>query len=393
MSTDEEWDTSVNETTGDKFNTKTFVKEVATTAPEPLIPPVTSATMDEAVQEASAASEQVQEIAEKTEQVKIEESVPKAAPVAVAAPAAAPTGASSENPSERKHLLRPKHTDGTEKAFTEALDEESLAFFNELTQKKFSEQAVAFLNAYWEEVGDQADFIFECAWEVMKYADMHTKGINYIHLYEEGNDLDFNIGLYFYEKLCKKVLESNEGKKWREDPKYKISMPTMQTAIVRKKELREKVDVNFDGRVSFLEYLLYQYQDLANPADFTHRSMKYDQTEHPEITKAKNALEKVNHAIAEYESEKKRLEELAAKPGVKGIGAKHQLAILHASPLAEELNKSLITAEAAVRMVMRKFKGQAGSANAQAAGVKPTQGSLWWINRDLQEKKKLYGKR
>jgi hypothetical protein len=30
------------------------------------------------------------------------------------------------------------------------------------------------------------------------------------------------------------------------------------TSIVRKKELRDKVDVNFDGRVSFIEYLLYQ---------------------------------------------------------------------------------------------------------------------------------------
>jgi hypothetical protein len=36
-------------------------------------------------------------------------------------------------------------------------------------------------------------------------ADMHTKGVSYIHLYEEGNDLDFNIGLYFYEKLIAKI--------------------------------------------------------------------------------------------------------------------------------------------------------------------------------------------
>lgn len=38
-------------------------------------------------------------------------------------------------------------------------------------------------------------------------------------------------------------------------------------------ELRDEVDVNFDGRISFLEYLLYQYKDVANPADFCHRSM------------------------------------------------------------------------------------------------------------------------
>jgi hypothetical protein len=48
----------------------------------------------------------------------------------------------------------------------------------------------------------------------------------------------------------------------------------MLTAIVRKQELREKVDVNFDGRISFLEYLLYQYRQFCNPGDFCERSMK-----------------------------------------------------------------------------------------------------------------------
>jgi hypothetical protein len=27
--------------------------------------------------------------------------------------------------------------------------------------------------------------------------------------------MDFNIGLYFYEKLCKRVLDDDEGAKWR----------------------------------------------------------------------------------------------------------------------------------------------------------------------------------
>ena len=49
----------------------------------------------------------------------------------------------------------------------------------------------------------------------------------------------------------------------------------MMTAIKRKQELREKVDVNFDGRIAFIEYLLYQYRDCANPADFCQRSMVF----------------------------------------------------------------------------------------------------------------------
>lgn len=306
----------------------------------------------------------------------------------------------NEAPTKTKtsHLLNVTPKKGH--AFTEALSEEALAFFNELTQKTFSEQAIAFLNAYWKEVGDQAEFIFTLAWETIKYADMHTKGVNYIHLYNEGNDLDFNIGLYFYEKLCKKVLEDDAGKPFRQDPKYATSMPTMMTAIVRKKELREKVDVNFDGRVSFLEYLLYQYKDEANPSDFTHRAMKHDVDEHPAITKARKALQDVNDAIRKYEAEKQRLEELAAKPGVKGLGAKHQLAILHASPLADKLNVSLITAEAAVRMATKKFAhgakrtetGDGTSVTETDEYMKPTDGSIWWLNRDLKAKKELYGR-
>jgi len=109
------------------------------------------------------------------------------------------------------------------------------------------------------------------AWETIKYADMHAKGISLLYQYEEGNDLDFNIGLYFYEKLCR-FLEDPKNSRWTSE-EFAISQPEMMTAIKRKQELREKVDVNFDGRISFLEYLLHQYERFANPADFCVRSM------------------------------------------------------------------------------------------------------------------------
>ena len=92
------------------------------------------------------------------------------------------------------------------------------------------------------------------------------------------------MGLYFFEQLVKRC----DTDKLAKDPQYKGSIPQMMTSIgmkyilaivtcmnrivfdemhnsvtqlccvVRKKELRDKVDVNFDGRVGFLEYLLYQ---------------------------------------------------------------------------------------------------------------------------------------
>jgi hypothetical protein len=275
------------------------------------------------------------------------------------------------------------------KSFTEKLDAESLAYFNEVASRPFSQQAVAFLNAYWPEVHTQAEFIFTVAWEVMKYADMHSKGISLRHLYDEGKDLDFDIALYFYEQLCR-FVDDPKNAKFGPRSEFAMSQPVMMTAIKRKQELREKVDVNFDGRVGMLEYLLYQYESVANPADFCKRSM-HTGPEHPEIRAARLALEEVNKKIKAYEAERHRLEEESKLPGVKGLTAKNMLAQLDSSPLAEQLNRALITAEAAVRIAVRKFGGQSGGGGGEYAG--PTQGALWWMERDLEEKKKHYGRK
>jgi len=274
-------------------------------------------------------------------------------------------------------------------SLTEKLEPDALAFFNDVCKKPFNQQAVAFLNAYWPEVNSQAEFIFSVAWEMIKYADMHCKGVSLIYLYDEGCDLDFNIGLYFYEKLCK-FLEEPANTKWA-SKEYEISQPEMMTAIKRKQELREKVDVNFDGRVSFLEYLLHQFMKFANPADFCKRSMGQD--EHPEIKKARLALEEVSKRIRAFEAEKARLEEEAKLPGVKGLTAKNMLAQLENNPLKEELNASLIKAEAAVRIASKKFgDGKALLTSPSGGRVASSDGAIWWMNRDLEEKKKRYGR-
>jgi len=274
-------------------------------------------------------------------------------------------------------------------SFTEQLSQEALDYFNNVCNQTFSSQAVSFLNAYWPEVHDQVEFIFNVSWEMMKYSDMHSKGIMYLHQYEEGNTVDFDIGLYFYEQLCKE-LDGGKYAQFAGSP-YERSQPTMMTAIVRKKELRDKVDVNFDGRISFLEYLLYQYRDVANPADFCQRSMTQGD-EHPEIRKARLALEEVNLRIREYEAEKMRLEEESKKPGVPGLRAKNELAQINSSPLWENLNTALIKAEAAVRIATKKFGGGKGGSGGEG-GNQSSDGAIWWMNKDLEEKKKRYGKK
>jgi hypothetical protein len=272
-------------------------------------------------------------------------------------------------------------------SFTEKLDPESLEAFNVATKKRFSEQAQFFLNAFWDEYGTQSEIIYSVAWDTIKKTDMQNKGIRYIHQYDEGNELDFDMALYFFEQLWKFYSEPN-GQKWVKD--YAPSIPKDMTAIVRKKELRERVDVNFDGKMSFLEYLLYQFN--ASAKTLMDRSKGGDLPE--EVKAALRALEEVNKRVREYETEKRRLEEEAESgggSGIKALRAKNELAQLKSGPLWEQINKALITAEAAVRIASKKY-GVNATAGSSTEPMR-TNGTMWWMNRELEEKKKLYGKK
>lgn len=270
----------------------------------------------------------------------------------------------------------------TNKSFVEQLDAESLKLFSEVGKRKFSEQAMFVLNAFYEELKDDAECIYSVIWDVIKMVDMRHRGVQYIHLYEEGDDLDFDMALYLFESVLK-FFNDDKNKNWRDsNPR---SIPTDVTAIVRKKEIRDRVDVNFDGRVSFLEYLLYQYN--LSPKDLMERS-KGSGDEPEEVRTARLALEEVNKRIRAYEAEKQRLEQESELPGVKGLRAKNELAQLNSGPLAEDLRRALITAEAKVRIAQRKY-GAGGSGSGE--GVAPTAGTMWWMNRDLEAKKSKYG--
>lgn len=271
-------------------------------------------------------------------------------------------------------------------SLTEKLDDESLKAFNIAVSKKFSDQAQFFLNAYWEEFHDYAEVIYSVGWEHIKAADMRVKGVKYIHLYEEGNELNFDMGLYLFEQLGK-FYEDPKNAKWAKD--YPRSVPTEMTAIQRKKELRERVDVNFDGKVSFLEYLLYQFD--ASPKTLMERSKGGELPE--EVVAAMRALEEVNKRVNAYETEKRRLEdESEGGNGIKALKAKNELAQLKNSPLWSEINKALITAEAAVRLASKKYGIGVPSGLPGGASGPRTNGTMWWLQRELEQKKKLYGK-
>ena len=108
-----------------------------------------------------------------------------------------------------------------------------------------------------------------------------------------------------------------------------------------------------------------------------------------QIKAARAALEEVNAAIRAYEEEKSRLEADSKLPGVKGLAAKNLMHQLMASPLAEKLSAALIKAEAAIRMAVKQAQKEA----IENAAGKPTGGTMFWMNRELEERKKWYGRK
>jgi len=289
-------------------------------------------------------------------------------------------------------------------AFKQLLDADSIRVFEEACAKPYSEQATFFLNAYWVEYEDQAEAIYSLAWKTMEAAEMEAKGIMYVHQYDEGNELDIDTSLRFFEMLCNRSLKERNHKTldptWENDPTYAKALPEMQTSIKRKRELKETVDVNGNGKICFLEYLIYQYK--CDVKDLMSRVMCAPVADEDEgIRLARLALEEVQRAIKAYESEKQRLTDLAESNGGKGIKAlkaKNMLAQLDASPLKEHLNVSLIKAEAALRRVTREAKARGANiaAGGESKGDEPTpmrtDGTMWWMGRTIAEAKAKYGR-
>jgi hypothetical protein len=288
-------------------------------------------------------------------------------------------------------------------AFKQLLDADSIRVFNAACDKPYSEQATFFLNAYWVEFSDQAEFIYSAAWKTMQAAEMEHKGIMYVHQYDEGKELDIDSSLRFFEMLCNRTLKERNHKEymaeWEAEGTYKKSLPQMQTSIKRKRELRETVDANGNGKISFLEYLIYQYE--CDVKDLMSRVMAAPVVDEDEaIRLARLALEEVQRAIKAYESEKQRLTDQSNDNGGKGIKAlkaKNMLAQLDSSPIFEHLNTSLIKAEAALRRVTREAAargGRVGGGEQKAGEAAPmrTDGTMWWMQRAIREAKEKYGR-
>jgi len=234
-----------------------------------------------------------------------------------------------------------------------ALSADTKAFFERAGKASYITQAKLFLNAFWE---DGAIAIAEEVWKFTQgyiRTDLHLKGLNPPNPAREGTELDEHGFHYFLEKEIQPI-----------------------TVLEARAKLKQ-ADLSFNGKVSLVEFFNWQYK--KPPGEFAKKAniddVEGDINVTPEMAKATTALNVAKAEIQKIEAEKDKLEnDIETGGGLKAVRAKNELAQLLSRDLTD-LNRALITAEAAVR-------------KAGGSGKLCPPGSLWWMNREIEEMKR-----
>jgi chromosome segregation ATPase len=270
--------------------------------------------------------------------------------------------------------------------------------FQELTSKTYKEQAIWWLNGFWEHDGAQKEA--ETIWGITNL---------FIKLDEKkgktGNELD--------EMNAHRLLET---------------MGETLTVVEMRERLR-KIDIDNNKKVALSEYLLTRYnkgvealvaapqgsgnqkeiESAENRLQTVAESLAKQQAAEESVRKAEASLQAaVDDLKSQEDAYKLQCDTLEAKSTDSKLGAvqrnkaANELAQLKAKdPLP--LTKAKITQEAALRAVQKERKAaEAATADCQArvdeaeqalkdlkANGGVPQGQMWWLERELAEAQKF----
>jgi len=233
-------------------------------------------------------------------------------------------------------------------------------FKDVVNAKKYKEQAVFFLNAFWPEIskGEGAFKPFDPEGNTSKDIWTPLKG-------ESCAEQVWKFTHKFIELDKKKTdgcsLDEFEAHKFLE------SLGETLTVIAMRERLR-KIDLDSDQKMALMEYFVFKFGFKVKTL------LDRPQGTNEELIAAQNALEAVQAEIDKIEKEKTRLEVNSLQDGVKGNTAKAELAKLLGQDQLP-LNRAIITAEAAVR-------------KAAKTGSQDSLGKIWWMEREIAEAKK-----
>jgi chromosome segregation ATPase len=282
--------------------------------------------------------------------------------------------------------------------------------FERVCSLKYQDQAKFFLNAFWSDLSSKGEDIY-LVWQ--KFVDLDKQ--QWSALPEGKRSETWSEGCSLDEFWSHKLLEINGN--------------TM--SVVEFRTEFKKIDTNVDKRMGIVEYLLWTYKQTVK----TLLERPQGSGDASEIIKAQKMLDEVSAAFADAEKRKKELavaeaelkkelatlkeqeesynnktKELTTKAegsGVSAMRAKNELA----QHLAEDplpLRKAKLSTEAATKKAERARTKQEEAVQECAKrledaeaylhtviskGSGPALGTLWWIERELKEKKKYLPKK
>eukprot|EP00808_Paulinella_micropora_P008913 g11004.t1 len=237
--------------------------------------------------------------------------------------------------------------------------------FNLVTDSSYREQCVFFLNAFWSEFfadeieagKDKAHENLEDLWKDYKLI-LKLDNMQHTALMQAREAAGKEISKW--DEHNAKGLELNWAFKFFEEKK------TTMTAVAFKAAFKS-IDANCDGNMSMVEHLLYKYNQTVVEL------LKRPQATTPELEAAKAAVKEVHNQIDKIESKKEALRKKAEGSGVAAGNAKAELHQLSRSDFAE-LNVACVKAEEALKKAAKK--------------VKTAPGAIWFMQREIAEKRK-----
>lgn len=199
---------------------------------------------------------------------------------------------------------------------------QKLTHFSEISQSTASAQARYFLNAYWPELQPGQAERFYNEWKVFKIIQKEAQ------IPEDSPAIPQALATLFLQRL-----------------KRTVSATEFKTEFA-------KIDTNFDGHMSFMEYLVWDSK-FGSPAAVIYRP----QVQHPNLTKAINAVLQAEQAIrANGDTRAEKVAAVEKATGVAATRAKQDLSVFDENNSLAGLNATLASAHNNLAKVRKTLK-------------------------------------
>lgn len=261
-------------------------------------------------------------------------------------------------------------------------------FTDRIRENEYRGQAVYFLNAFWNEIGDKPAKDVDGNKATKQVKIVEKTGVRY-----EDTVLTWPSQIYEWTKLMEKLSEDSKGSDMHALDESGgarfLEIEKRAKTVLARRAMLKAVDIDCDNHMSLFEWLLaceqlFEHTNFQGTAmsiqQRFHELMSRPQGKNEALEKAQQALDEVLAEIAKIEA---KLEKLFATVetggGVKKLRAHNEIDQINNNFPNVVMNRKLISAQAAVR------KATKGGADGRP-GVLP--GANWWLNYELEIAKK-----